>query len=58
MIRKYHVTFTPDDNDTLLVTCPALPDVANDGDDVADALAHSRDSVETALADSLGWRPG
>ena len=50
MTLAYHVTLTPDDNDTLLVTCPALPEVTTFGDDKAHALVHARDAIEEALA--------
>ena len=45
---RYPLTFTPDDG-TILVTCPDLPEVTSFGDDEADALAHARDAVVTAL---------
>jgi antitoxin HicB len=46
----YPIVLTPDDNDTLLVTCPALPEVTSFGEDKADALAHAFDAIEEALA--------
>ena len=42
----YPVVLTPDDNDTLLVTCPALPEVTTFGEDKADALRHAVDALE------------
>jgi antitoxin HicB len=49
----YHVELTPDDNDTLLVTCPSLPMVVSFGADREDALRHARDAIETALASMI-----
>ena len=46
----YPVTMTPDDNGTLLVTCPDLPEVTTFGDDRTDALRHAADAIEEALA--------
>src|SRR5262245_31611293 len=47
---KYLIKLEPDDNDTLLVTCPALPEVATFGEDEADALRHATNAIEEALA--------
>ena len=49
MTLRYPIKLEPDD-DTLLVTCPLLPEVTSFGDDEADALDHARDAVEEALA--------
>jgi antitoxin HicB len=38
MILTYRVKFEPDDNGSLLVTCPALPEVATFGEGEADAM--------------------
>ena len=46
----YHVELTPDDNDTLLVTCPALPEVTSFGEDAQDALGYAVGAIEEALA--------
>jgi antitoxin HicB len=45
----YHVALTPDDG-TLLVTCPALPEVTTFGEDRADALSRAASAIEEALA--------
>jgi antitoxin HicB len=45
----YHVALTPDDG-TLLVTCPALPEVTTFGEDRADALSRAAAAIEEALA--------
>lgn len=47
---SYHVELTPDDNDTLLVTCPDLPEVATFGEDAQDALGYAVGAIEEALA--------
>lgn len=46
----YFVTLTPDDNGTLLVTCPDLPEVTTFGEDEEDAMQRAADAVEEALA--------
>lgn len=50
MTLEYRVVLTPDDNDTLLLTCPQLPIVATYGATEAEALHHAVDAIETALA--------
>ena|SRR5579863_8635716 len=50
MTVAYRVKLQPDDNDTLLVTCQALPEVATFGEDDADAMRRARDAIEEALA--------
>jgi antitoxin HicB len=47
---EYPVTLIKDDNGSLLVTCPDLPEVTSFGKDEADALRRGRDAVEEALA--------
>lgn len=49
MTLSFKVTLTPDEG-TLLVTCPALPEVTTFGADEDDALAHAVDAIEEALA--------
>lgn len=46
----YPITLTPDDNGTLLVTCPSLPEVATFGEGHAEALTRAGDAIEEALA--------
>lgn len=48
MIR-YAVRLVPDDNDTLLVEVPDIPFAHTFGDDVADALGHAVDVIDSAL---------
>jgi antitoxin HicB len=50
---RYKIELTPDDNGTLLVTCPSLPIVATFGEDEADAQRHAVDAIETALASMI-----
>ena len=46
------------DGDTLLATCPQLPEVTSFGTDRADALRHVADAVGEALAARLSaWSP-
>ncbi len=45
----YPVELRPDDNDTLLVTFPDIPEAVTIGDDEADALAHAVDALETMI---------
>ena len=52
----YAVVLTPDDNGSLLVTCPALPEVATFGEDAEDAMHRAADAVEEALAARIARR--
>jgi|tagenome__1003787_1003787.scaffolds.fasta_scaffold20821138_2 antitoxin HicB len=47
---QFPLVLTPDDNGTLMVTCPLLPEVTSFGEDHDDALMHGRDAVEEAIA--------
>ena len=53
MMIGYRVDLAPDDNGSLLVTCPQLPMVATFGDTREDALSHALDAIETALASMI-----
>jgi antitoxin HicB len=46
----YPIELTPDDNGTVLVTCPDLPEVTTFASDRAEALLRARDAIEEALA--------
>ena len=46
----YPIKLEPDDNGTLLVTCPALPEVTTFGEDEAEAIKHARDAIQEAIA--------
>jgi antitoxin HicB len=50
MMLHFPIKLEPDDNGTLLVTCPLLPEVTSFGDDEADALRRAGDAIEEALA--------
>jgi len=52
----YPVVLTPDDNGTLLATCPDLPEVTSFGADTDEALAHAADAIEEALAARIAHR--
>lgn len=47
---EYAIIIMPDDNGTLLVTCPDLPEVTSFGEDESDALLRAVDAIEEALA--------
>jgi antitoxin HicB len=46
---SYPVKLTPDDNGTILLTAPDLPEVSTFGADKADALVRAADAIATAL---------
>ena len=50
MSLTYPIKLEADDNETLLVTCPALPEVTSFGEDEAGAIKHARDAIEEAIA--------
>jgi antitoxin HicB len=52
----YTVTLTPDDNGTVLVACPDLPEVTTFGDDEEDAIGRAADAIEEALAARIARR--
>jgi antitoxin HicB len=49
MNMRYAVTLTPDDNGTVLLTVPDIPEAVTFGEDREDALARGVDAIETAL---------
>jgi len=53
---RYAVKFTPDDNGTLLVTVPDIPEALTFGDNRDDALARAVDAIETALMAAMAGR--
>jgi antitoxin HicB len=53
MMLRYPIKLQPDDNNTLLVTCPALPEVTTFGEDKADALCRAVSAIEEALASRI-----
>lgn len=50
---EYRIELSPDDNGTLLVTCPQLPIVATFGETEEEARHHAVDAIETALASMI-----
>lgn len=50
----YAVKMELDDNGTILVTCPALPEVTTFGDDEEDAIRRAEAAIEEALAARIG----
>ncbi len=50
MMLGYRIKLEADDNGTILVTCPALPEVTTFGDDESDALQHAIGAIEEAIA--------
>lgn len=56
MTLRYAVSLAPDDNGTVLVTVPDLPDAVTFGDDRDDALARVVDAIESALMGRMAAR--
>ncbi len=52
----YRVVLTPDDNDTLFVTCPDLPEVKTFGEDEDDAILRAVDAIGEAMAYRMAHR--
>jgi antitoxin HicB len=52
----YPVSLEPDENGTLLVTCPDLPELTTWGEDEGDALQRAADAIEEALAARIAHR--
>ena len=46
----YRIELTPDDNGTVLVTCPALPEVTTFAESELEAPTRAKDAIEEALA--------
>ncbi|MGD9508277.1 MAG: type II toxin-antitoxin system HicB family antitoxin [Geminicoccaceae bacterium] len=49
----YRIELTPDDNGTVLVTCPDLPEVTTFAETAAEAALRARDAIEEALASRM-----
>lgn len=52
-MSRYRLELTPDDNDTFLVTCPKLPEVASWGVTEQAAAEHGAHAVAEAVAARL-----
>jgi antitoxin HicB len=55
-MAMYPVSLEPDENGTLLVTCPDLPELATWGEDEGDSLQRASDAIEEALAARIAHR--
>jgi antitoxin HicB len=53
---RYAIELTPDDNGTLLVTVPDLPEAITFGEDREEALARAVDAIESALMGAMAAR--
>ena len=53
---RYRVHLTPDDSDTLLVTCLDLPEVTTFGDDQVSARLHAVDAILSVLQARMSRR--
>lgn len=56
MVLRYEVLLTPDDNGTILVTVPDLPDAVTFGEDRDDALSRAVDAIESAIMGRMAAR--
>jgi antitoxin HicB len=52
----YSVLLEPDENGTVLVTCPDLPEVTTWGENHKDAVRRAADAIEEALAARIAHR--
>jgi antitoxin HicB len=53
---RYAANLLPDDNGTVLVTVPDLPEAVTFGEDREDALARAVDAIESALMGAMAAR--
>jgi antitoxin HicB len=53
---RYAVNLTTDDNGTILVTVPDLPEAITFGEDREDAIVRAADAIETALMGAMAAR--
>jgi antitoxin HicB len=53
---RYAVSLVPDDNGTILVTVPDIPEAVTFGEDREDALARAADAIETAIMGFMSAR--
>jgi antitoxin HicB len=49
-MSAYGIVLNPDDNETILVTCPAFPEVTSFGEDEAACRVSGRLAIEEAIA--------
>jgi antitoxin HicB len=55
-MMRYAVTLTADDNGTVLVAAPDIPEATTFGEDRADALTRAVDAIETAIIGRIAAR--
>ena len=53
---RYAVNLAPDDNGTILITVPDIPEAVTFGEDREDALARAADAIETAIMGFMSAR--
>ena len=53
---RYALSLSPDDNGTILVTVPDIPEAITFGSDRDDALARALDAIETAIMAAMAAR--
>ncbi|WP_287213963.1 type II toxin-antitoxin system HicB family antitoxin [Mesorhizobium sp.] len=53
VMAGYRINVEPDDNGTLLITCPQLPIVVTFAEDEQGVRQHAVDAIETALASMI-----
>ena len=53
---RYRIHLTPDDNDTLLVTCPDLPELTTFGEDGVSARVHAADALLSVIQARMSRR--
>ena len=49
-VSGYRIDFTPDDNDTYLITSPDFPELTAFGEDEVGAMAAASSAIEEAIA--------
>jgi antitoxin HicB len=54
--HAFPIVTARDDNGTLLVTCPDLPEMTTFGEDDADAILRAADAIEEAIAARIARR--
>ena len=53
---RYRIHLEPDDNDTLLVTCPDLPELTTFGEDGVSARSHAVDALLSVIQSRISRR--
>lgn len=55
MRLTYRIVTSPDENGTILICCPSLPEVTTSADSEADVVATAADAIEEALLGRLAY---